>query len=79
MSGHDKGHAWWYFQTNLVAHDVGTNKLDNNKNQFSILKRGYRDRKDISYLKIKKVQYIAKQEGWIGLLKLKKYGNKKNS
>ena len=43
------------------------NKLDNNKNfQF---KKGNRDRKDISYLKIKKVH---KQEGFIGLLKVKK-------
>ena len=32
-------------------------------------KKGNRDRKDISYLKIKKVH---KQEGWIGLLKVKK-------
>ena len=35
MLGHDEGHAWWYFQTNMVAHNVGTkklNKLDNNKN-----------------------------------------------
>ena len=70
MSGHDEGLARWYFQTNIVAHNVGTkklNKLDNNKNfQFQ---KGNRDRKDISYLKIKKVH---KQEGWIGLLKVKK-------
>ena len=32
-------------------------------------KKGNRDRKDILYLKIKKVH---KQEGWIGLLKVKK-------
>ena len=41
--------------------------IDDNK--IYNLKKGNRDRKDISYLKIKKV---CKQEGWIGLLKVKK-------